>query len=123
MIFNKLYEKYIYKVNTILILVCISIYIINAFYKRAGFYIDCTFVKYHLNDTLAAIVFISCTDIVLKQRSDIGKIITICAYCSFMWEYIAQYINPNSTFDWIDILCYFFGGIIYWSIHNKITRE
>ena len=114
--------------NTLLIIVSLSIYIANYFFKKELISYNFPFIRNHLNDLLAAIVVMSYSGILLNfqnRNSIISPALTfgICSFCGIIWEYVAPFLNPTSVSDYIDILCYYCSGFIYCSIINIFVKE
>ena len=84
--------------------------------------------KYHLNDSLGAIVFCAYTNIVLLlfKRNTLHKLKQIIVYtllCGVCWEYIFPYIFSYSTSDFWDIVSYVVGGILYYFLTLLLSRR
>lgn len=113
------------KLNLVLLTACILIYVCNLWVKRSPWGEDMTFLRFYLNDILAPIALLSYINIrlIIMGRHSINKIkhvIFICLLCSLVWEICGGLLNVNSTFDYLDIICYFCGGTLYWIIINKL---
>lgn len=98
----------------------------NLCFKKLDISYNYPFIRNHLNDTLATVFLFSCIALLRtlrKRRSYINfvTILAVCTVASIMWEYVAQFVKPESTFDYIDILCYFMGGAIYYLIQKIIS--
>lgn len=116
------------RVNCLLIAISFMIYAINIWFKKQEISYRHLFIRNHLNDLIAPVVVLAFAGILLnyinKQSiGDFSLILLICAFCSFIWEYCALVLHPASTFDYIDIVCIFCGGIIYWSIYNILIKR
>lgn len=85
-------------------------------------------MQYYLNDLLAMPAILAYINLVLtffakKSVTDFKIIMLITSICGFMWEIAAIYIKPTSTYDVMDLCCYFIGAAIYMlSIKNKKER-
>lgn len=81
----------------------------------------------YLNDFLAAILILAyiniCISFVNFKIKSLKFLMIIILIISFFWEYFAIYIKPNSVFDYLDILAYLIGCIVYWIIINMILRK
>ena len=117
-------KKTIVRYSAILI-VCLAVFFTNnLWFKKLDISYDYPFIRNHLNDTLATIFLLSCMALIrtLQKRNSsvhFAEMLAICTVASIMWEYVAEFVKPDSTFDYIDILCYFAGGLIYYFL-NKI---
>lgn len=117
-----------FRTNLLLLVICLSIYTANIWFKKQGCSYAFPFVRNHLNDMLATQAFLSYAGCLLSfvgKRSikKLRHILLVSSACSFVWEYCAKYLYPRSTFDYIDILCYFMGGLIYWIYANLFIKE
>lgn len=117
-----------FRTNLLLLVICLSVYAANIWFKKQGFSYDFPFIRNHLNDMLATQAFLSYAGCLLsfvgrRSISKLHHILMLSGTCSFVWEYCAQYLYPKSTFDYIDILCYFIGGLIYWIYANLFIKE
>ncbi len=104
------------------------LYRVNMWFKQLSISYHYPFVRFHLNDMMAAVIVLSYGSLLLNllgkhSISDWKLIVMICAGCSFVWEYCARFLYPASTSDWIDILSIFLGGAIYWLFTNIIIKE
>lgn len=86
------------------------------------------FLKYHFTDMLAPIAVLSYAGLLLKHikgdsiRSAALIFVLYCGF-SFVLEYCAKFFDPGSTSDWMDVLCIFGGGLIYWLIINLLKQH
>ncbi|OCB75447.1 hypothetical protein LPBF_08285 [Flavobacterium crassostreae] len=51
-----------------------------------------------------------------------GFVLLLATYYSFYFEYYLPQINPRYTADWVDVLLYFIGGMLFLVFENKKTR-
>lgn len=115
--------------NILIISVCMGIYILNYFFKKQDISYNYLFIRNHLNDVLASLIVLSYGSFLfnfLNMRSihDVRLIFLICCFCSFVWEYAAKFLNPQSTSDWWDVVSIFAGGLLYWLIvHFAFYRK
>lgn len=85
----------------------------------------------YFNDILSTIIFFSCTNICLsiiyKEIYKLKHLILITIFLSFMWEYVAIFINPSSTPDYYDVIAYMYGTVFYYKInnlfYNRVTSQ
>lgn len=107
------------QVNTILLLICCGLYILNiTIFKRIEGVFQNFFICW-FNDLIAPIFALA----YLNLRCLGGftfytplRIIVLCTVFSIVWELIGQYIKPNSVTDPIDVACYYLGGLLYFYI-------
>ena len=72
----------------------------------------------YFNDLLAMPAMLAYINLILtffgrESVIDFKIIMLITSICGFMWEIVAIYIKPTSTYDVIDLCCYFIGAAIY----------
>ena len=110
---------------SIVAVLCLAVFFVNnLWFKKLDISYDYPFIRNHLNDTMATIFLLSCLSLMrlLQKRNSsvhFAEMLAICTVASIMWEYVAEFVKPDSTFDYIDILCYFLGGLLYY-FANKI---
>ena len=105
--------------NGVVILVVIALYSLNRFVLKLyvqgwiGYFLRC-----HFNDFLCGILFIAYSNVFINTR---GKMITkpphilaLCFSAGLVWEFIVPLVKRNSTADWLDVLFYMLGGLVYW---------
>ena len=77
----------------------------------------------HFNDFLASILILAYINICLSfidyELRSLHILIAIILIISFVWEYIAIFIKPHSVCDYLDVIAYLIGAIVYWKIINK----
>lgn len=90
--------------------------------------VDSEFIKYHLTDLFFIPVLLSASVLLTKiikrdnkllylKPLDIGIVIFFVSIY-FEW-YLPNFNNPNQyTSDYIDIIMYFVGGLIFWFIQK-----
>jgi len=114
---------------TAISIVCLAVFFTNnLWFKKLDISYDYPFIRNHLNDTLATVFLLSCLSLIrtLQKRSSsvhFAEMLAICTVASIMWEYVAEFVKPDSTFDYIDILCYFLGGFIYYFANRIWYRK
>lgn len=115
------------KVNLYIILIALSIYTINRFTSLFSSipYVGYVF-RYHFNDYLGAIVFISYVNILLIRKNfqtftTVPALLFWGAVCSIFWEGIAPCFLSYSTPDWLDYIAYFLGMFTYGWILRGIS--
>ena len=74
----------------------------------------------YFNDAICPLFFLAyCNFLLLTSRREITslKVILIVITCSgFVWEFIGPFIKKSSVTDYMDLVCYVVGAIIYWSL-------
>lgn len=115
-------------INIIILAVCIILYIFIRIFRTIYSGNAFAFLRYHFTDLLAPIVILSYSGLLLNivNHHSINKflqIIALCVFCSFVWEYCAQFLYSSSTPDWLDVCSIFGGGFIYWIIINLSAKE
>lgn len=117
-------------INTIILIVCIVLYLSNIFIlKKAESPFQLFFICW-FNDLIAPIFALSIINLKFGKKISfytISRIAILCTVFAVVWEIIGSHIKPNSVFDITDILCYYYGGIIYYCIfliynHIKSNR-
>lgn len=117
-----------FRCEALLIAVALSVYVLNRFTPIFEAVLPFDFVRYHFNDMLGGIVFPAYVNAILilsKYRlrfKSLPKISLIEAICAFAWEGLAPLVLTRSTGDWLDVCCYFLGGLIYFLISKIILR-
>ncbi|MDR3291552.1 MAG: hypothetical protein LBT10_05305 [Methanobrevibacter sp.] len=53
------------------------------------------------------------------EIKSLSLFILIIIVIGIVWEYLAIFIKPSSVCDYLDILIYLLGALIYWGIINK----
>ena len=72
------------------------------------------FLMFYFNDFLAIVVLLSFLNIVYPYKlTNLWLIILVTILASFVWEYLALFIKPESIFDIFDIISYFGSMLIY----------
>ena len=72
------------------------------------------FFMFYFNDFLAIVVLLCFLNIVYPYKlTNLWLIIIVTILASFVWEYLALFIKPESIFDIFDIISYFGSMLIY----------
>ena len=117
-----------FKREATLIFVVLFFYCLNRFFGLFSAILPHDFALYHLNDLFGGIVFPSYVNAILilsKYRvrvRTISKILAIELVCAFVWEGLAPLFLPWSTGDILDVACYLFGGVLYFSFCQTIAQ-
>ena len=70
----------------------------------------------HFNDLLAIPLLLSYSGFLIKRKGKTMNtkfVIGLTIVSSFVWEYITPYYLKKSTGDWLDVLAYFIGLLIF----------
>ena len=115
---NNISSNYtLFMLNLSLLFLCTLIYLINDIIPmQVGFRSN------YLNDLLAMPLLLSysnCLCILNKKYLKILHIIILFFVCSILWEFITPMILAKSVKDYLDILQYAIGTIIYISINQR----
>lgn len=95
---------------------CLICYIANQiFFKSLGI----VFFNNFFNDLLAVPLYFSIMNILGmyfngKEITSFKLLILLTILLSFLGEYVAIYLRPGSTTDYLDVVCYFIGMLIYY---------
>jgi len=107
-----------FRFNDYLTVVFIGIYLINRFlFIQTGN----VFTDNYLNDILAIPVVLTlsrwCMQLIYRikeYRLSVLQITGICAYMSVVFEFLLPQYSTVYSGDWLDVCCYFMGGLIYY---------
>ena len=95
---------------------CLICYIANQiFFKSLGI----VFFNNFFNDLLAVPLYFSIMNILGmyfngKEITSFKLLFLLTILLSFLGEYVAIYLRPGSTTDYLDVVCYFIGMLIYY---------
>lgn len=118
--------------NGYLILITTALYCLNRFYFKfhtsgwLNYLLRC-----HFNDCLCGILFTAYSNVFFNTRkmmlTKLPHILAFCFCAGLVWEFVAPFLRNDSTPDWLDIICYMLGGMVYWlllQLHiGKTKRE
>ena len=114
--------------NALISLICVILYLINRFTK---FYeVNEGLLKYvwdyNFTDCLCMILNLSLANMALAaiNKSGIYSIIEICLLSllsCFIWEVFIAWLKDGYTFDSLDCLAYFLGGLIYYFVLKRLA--
>ena len=115
-------------VNTLLLVVCILLYISTRIFRATYSGESFLFLKYHFTDFVAPVFVLSYSGVLLNIKhlhsvKNLLQVLFLCTLCSFVWEYCAQFFRPRSTPDWIDVCSVYCGGFLYWGLINLLSKE
>ena len=114
-------------INFYLAIISFSLYCVNQRYLKAhtegGIHY---FLQCHFNDILAGLLLLSYSNFFLTMLGKpIARLHHIMLYCigvGLFWEYAIPLVKASSVSDPIDILCYVFGGMVYWCLYRMTVR-
>lgn len=112
-----------YKRDISILLSCLIIYLLNQlFLKKIGI----LFFNNYLNDLLAVPLYFSIINIISsyymgKEITSLKTMFIITIGLSFLGEYVAIFLRQGSITDYLDIVCYFIGMMIYYGLKNYKT--
>lgn len=107
------------RVNLIIILLCLVLYFTNRLVLKQIESIFQSFFICWFDDLLAPVAVLAYINFRFGKQYHLYSILHILFLCSVfcvIWEYGGMLLKKNSVFDYIDIVCYYFGGIIYYLI-------
>lgn len=105
-----------YKKDLIILITCLIFYIINQiFLKKIGI----LFFNNYFNDLLAVPLYFSLINLISthirkKEITSFKILFIITIVLSILGEYVAIFLRKGSVTDYLDILCYFVGMILYY---------
>lgn len=108
--------------DIIILSICIILYILNQIIFKN---INILFFNNYFNDLLAVPLFFSLLNIIsykLNQEKvkSFKKLFLITILLSFLGEYVSLFLRKGAVFDYMDILFYFLGMLIYYIIIKTI---
>ena len=113
-----------FKADLCILITCLVCYILNqTFFKSLGI----LFFNNFFNDLLAVPLYFSIMNILFiyfhdKEITSLKVLFLITIILSFLGEYVAIYLRPGSTTDYLDVICYFIGMFVYYAI-KKIDHS
>lgn len=83
-------------------------------------------INNYVNDLLCLPLLLGAMTFVIRRlkkdssfQFSIGFVIFLACYYSLYFEYYLPRVNPRYTADWIDVVLYFSGGILFYFIEKK----
>ena len=116
------------RANIIIILFCLSLYIINNYIIKRIENVFQDFFICWFNDLLAPILVLAYINFRFGDNHKLNSLLTVLLLCTVfcaVWEIGGLIIKQNSTFDPLDIACYYIGGLIYYfamRVYNYIKK-
>lgn len=116
------------KYNIILIVLSLLFYLINKLNRLFGFVIfDNAYINNHLNDILASSVILGFSNILLENKyhmiENLLSIEIFVLVCGLFWEFITPLYKADSVSDFLDLIAYCFGGLVYWIVMKLIKKK
>ena len=96
------------------LLILVSLYTLNEIYLKSLHPI----FRNHFNDLLAMPLLLSYSSILIKKKLTYPFIISMTIICSFVWEFVTPIFKNNSTGDWMDVVAYVVGSLL-WVIERR----
>ena len=100
------------------LLILVSLYTLNELYLKSIHPI----FKNHFNDFLAMPLLLSYGSLVHKKSLSILTVVLLTIICSFTWEFVAPMYKSDSMGDWLDVVSYIVGSLV-WVIGFKLIRR
>ena len=96
---------------------------ISALYGANVFFLRCSGIPFftcYFNDICAGAWFMAYTNLLLRivkiRMSHLKTVIVYILAWGLVWEYGAPLIRSGSTSDFLDLVCYEIGAVLYWSV-------
>lgn len=103
-------------VKLLSIVICIILYLLN----KLNFFYRYTIIRWYLNDIICGYIFSLIVSelysIFLKRKINMGALFKLLFLATIFWEFIYPFLDSNSIQDYFDILSYFIGYILYFTI-------
>ena len=78
--------------------------------------------KNHFNDFLAMPLLLSYGSLVHKKSLSTLTVALLTIVCSFVWEFVAPMYKSDSMGDWLDVVSYMVGSLV-WIIGVRLIRR
>ena len=83
--------------------------------------------KNHLNDLACPLLFLPAAEVLLiaigREQTAFPAVFAIGLSAGLIWEYVGPIINPRSTSDPLDLLCYCAGTCLYYGLLKTAVRR
>jgi hypothetical protein len=83
-------------------------------------------INNYVNDLLCLPLLLGAMEFIIKWlkkdkffKFPISFVILLASYYSIYFEYYLPKVNPRYTADWIDVILYFLGGLIFYFFGKK----
>ena len=100
------------------LLILVSLYALNELYLKSLHPI----FKNHFNDFLAMPLLLSYSSLVHKKSISTLTVVLLTVICSFVWEFVAPMYKSDSIGDWLDVVSYGVGSLV-WVIGFRLIRR
>ena len=100
------------------LLILVSLYTLNELYLKSLHPI----FKNHFNDFLAMPLLLSYGSLVHKKNLSTLTVVLLTVFCSFVWEFVAPMYKSDSMGDWLDVVSYLLGSLVWISV-VKLNRR
>ena len=100
------------------LLILVLLYTLNELYLKSLHPI----FKNHFNDFLAMPLLLSYGSLVHKKSLSTLTVVLLTVICSFVWEFVAPMYKSDSMGDWLDVVSYIVGSLV-WIIGFKLIRR
>ena len=104
--------------SIISLLILVLLYTLNELYFKSLHPI----FKNHFNDFLAMPLLLSYGSLVHKKSLSTLTVVLLTIICSFVWEFVAPMYKSDSMGDWLDVVSYIVGSLV-WIIGFKLIRR
>ena len=100
------------------LLILVLLYTLNELYLKSLHPI----FKNHFNDLLAMPLLLSYGSLVHKKSLSTLTVVLLTIICSFVWEFVAPMYKSDSMGDWLDVVSYIVGSLVWISV-VKLNRR
>lgn len=118
------------KRNITIFIIFFLLYLVNRFLKpTTNIYLIDYILQCHFNDFIGAIIFCVYTNTILvisKRRKPIFNFWVLLVYMliiAICWEFLFPIILPYSTSDFLDVIAYLFGTIVYFLLNIDMVNK
>lgn len=115
-----MWMKMEYKRDIYILIACLVLYLLNQFFlKKMGI----IFFNNYFNDLIAVPLYFALINIVSihlsnKEINSFKILFIITIILSLLGEYVSIFVRKGSVTDYLDIICYFVGMMIYYLLKN-----
>ena len=115
-------------INLILMGIIAIMYVLNnRVIKRSTVGWVHLFTVCYLNDIMAPLILLPYANILLGMRDmELKSLLNIEAFClavGLIWEFVTPLVKKGSVTDPLDLVCYCFGGFVYWLILRRRGKK
>lgn len=101
----------------------VTVYAVNTWLAKP--YVGGAFLNGHLNDVFAPLVLLSWSGLLAAKETSANRwlhsvtgAIVIVTAASVVWEVLTPHFVSAATGDWLDVICYAAGVLIFVSLHR-----